>query len=242
MSKAKDEVRAEYRREDLGKGVRGKYFGRVSRGTNLVLLDEKVAKAFRTSEAVNEALHGLLSLTEQTARITRGSSGRTKKRAAELASGAARSDGQGHPMIRGSCLCGGVTFEFARTAGPFELCHCTRCRKVSGSAYRAGLRVQGKDFRLVAGKELIKTFDAPTVEAPPPYRQCFCGRCGCPVPFLRGGAWFVPAGLLDDDPGIRPDKHIYVELKAPWDTIADQLPQMTRQDISAHRARAAHKA
>ncbi len=80
MSKAKAAMRAEYRREELGKGVRGKYYGRVSRGTNLVLLEEKVAKAFPTSEAVNEALLGLLSLTEQTARITRSSSGRAKAR------------------------------------------------------------------------------------------------------------------------------------------------------------------
>ena len=80
MSKGKEEMRAEYRREDLGKGVRGKYFDRVSRGTNLVLLDEKVAKAFPTSEAVNEALLGLLSLTEQTTRITQRSGGRTKIR------------------------------------------------------------------------------------------------------------------------------------------------------------------
>lgn len=70
MSKVKDEMRAEYRREDLGKGVRGKYFERVSKGTNLVLLNEKVAKAFPTTEAVNEALMGLLDLTERTARIS----------------------------------------------------------------------------------------------------------------------------------------------------------------------------
>ena len=98
--------------------------------------------------------------------------------------------------------------------------------------------VQGKDFRLIEGKELIKTFEAPIIEAAPPYRQCFCGRCGCPVPNpAHVGAWYVPAGLLDDDPNIKPDKHIYVELKAPWDTIADQLPQMTKQEIRAHRAR-----
>ena len=77
MSKAKDEMRAEYRREDLGKGVRGKYFERVSKGTNLVLLNDKVAKAFPTGDAVNEALLGLLALTEQTARIT----GRPKRTA-----------------------------------------------------------------------------------------------------------------------------------------------------------------
>jgi hypothetical protein len=82
MSKAKDELRREYRREELGKGVRGKYFARVSKGTNLVLLNEEVAKAFPTTDAVNEALTGLLELTEQTARITGRSTRTTRKRAA----------------------------------------------------------------------------------------------------------------------------------------------------------------
>jgi hypothetical protein len=81
MSTVKDEIRTEYRREDLGKGVRGKYFARYSKGTNVVLLNDKVAKAFPNSEAVNEALMGLLALTQQTARL--GRSTRTvRKRAA----------------------------------------------------------------------------------------------------------------------------------------------------------------
>jgi hypothetical protein len=80
MSRVKDEMRPEYRREELGRGVRGKYLARVSRGTNLVALDAEVAKAFPNSEAVNEALLGLLTLTEQTTRITRRSSGRAKAR------------------------------------------------------------------------------------------------------------------------------------------------------------------
>lgn len=81
MSRAKDEMRAEYRREDLGKGVRGKYFERVAKGTNLVLLNDKVAKAFPTAEAVNEALLSLLALTEQTARLTGRSKPTARKRA-----------------------------------------------------------------------------------------------------------------------------------------------------------------
>ena len=79
MSKGKDEMRAEYRREDLGKGVRGKYFNRYSKSTNLVLLNDKVARAFATTEAVNEVLLALLALTEKTARIT----GRSRSRAAK---------------------------------------------------------------------------------------------------------------------------------------------------------------
>lgn len=74
MKKAKstvdDDLRPEYRREDLGKGVRGKHFAAYQKGTNLVLLNPDVAKAFPTSEAVNEALRGLLQLTEQTRKLT----------------------------------------------------------------------------------------------------------------------------------------------------------------------------
>ena len=74
-----DELRPEYRREDLGRGVRGKYLAAYQKGTNLVLLNPDVAKAFPTSESVNEALRGLLSLAEQATSLTR----RTKRRAAK---------------------------------------------------------------------------------------------------------------------------------------------------------------
>ncbi|MFN3885175.1 MAG: BrnT family toxin [Rhodocyclaceae bacterium] len=80
MNKAEDDMRSEYRREDLGKGVRGKYFARYSKGTNLVLLDDRVARAFPTAEAVNEALLGLLTLANKSTRITNRSSGRAKAR------------------------------------------------------------------------------------------------------------------------------------------------------------------
>jgi hypothetical protein len=73
-----DEMRAEYRQEDLGRGVRGKHFAAYQQGSNLVLLDPDVAKAFPTSEAVNEALRGLPRLTEQPAKLTH----RSKKRGA----------------------------------------------------------------------------------------------------------------------------------------------------------------
>ena len=66
-----DELRPEYRRADLDKGVRGKYFEAYNKGTNLVLLSPEIAKAFPSSEAVNEALRGLLRLTEETRNLVR---------------------------------------------------------------------------------------------------------------------------------------------------------------------------
>jgi hypothetical protein len=71
-AKASDELRPEYGREDLGQGVRGKYFESYQKGTNLVLLSPDVAKAFPTEEAVNEALRSLID-------IARKSTGRTRR-------------------------------------------------------------------------------------------------------------------------------------------------------------------
>lgn len=82
MKKGEDELRSEYKRSDFLKLERGKFHKEAARGTSVVLLEPKLAKAFPTSEAVNEALRGLLALTEQTTRITGGSSGRAAKRRA----------------------------------------------------------------------------------------------------------------------------------------------------------------
>lgn len=141
-------------------------------------------------------------------------------------------------MIRGGCLCGGVRFELRRAVGPLELCHCTRCRKASGTAFSALIGVDTADYRLLDGADLVVTFEAPVVDRPPGYRTAFCRRCGSPVPAPPpGAAWFeIPAGLLDDDPVLRPDRHIYVEHVAPWYEIADALPRFTKPEIGALRA------
>ena len=80
MKKAKsEEMRLEYRREDLGPGVRGKYFESYQKGTNLVLLSPDVAKAFPTEEAVNDALRSLIELAQKSIGLTRRSTECAKK-------------------------------------------------------------------------------------------------------------------------------------------------------------------
>jgi hypothetical protein len=82
MKKVKDEMRAEYKRADFTSLERGKFHKEAVKGTSVALLDPAIAKAFPTSQAVNEALLGLLTLTEQTARITGRSKQAPRKRAA----------------------------------------------------------------------------------------------------------------------------------------------------------------
>jgi hypothetical protein len=80
MRKAKfDDLRPEYKREDLGVGVRGKYYESYQKSTNLVLLSADVAKVFPNEEAVNETLRSLIDLAQKSTGLTRRSTGRAKK-------------------------------------------------------------------------------------------------------------------------------------------------------------------
>ena len=74
------EMRAEYRREDLGPLVRGKYAARYAKSTNIVVIDPALAKAFPNSETVNDALRSLLAVATKAIGPTSRSSGRATKR------------------------------------------------------------------------------------------------------------------------------------------------------------------
>jgi hypothetical protein len=76
---AENDLRPEYTREELGPGVRGKYYEAYMKSSNLVLLSPDVAAAFPTSEAVNQALRSLIKIAEASTRRSRVSKGRASK-------------------------------------------------------------------------------------------------------------------------------------------------------------------
>ena len=82
MKKVESEIRAQYKRSDFSTLERGKFFKAASKGTTVSLIEPKLAKAFPSSEAVNEALRGLLALADETARITGRSNKIPNKQAA----------------------------------------------------------------------------------------------------------------------------------------------------------------
>ena len=125
-------------------------------------------------------------------------------------------------MIHGSCLCGRVQFEYARAVTQVGMCHCSLCRKVSGTASNAVIVVPATDFRWIAGEELRRVYQKPSG-----WKVTFCNECGSPLPqtIRDAAAYWVPAGLLDDDPGVGIAGHIWVGSKAPWDEIAGDAPR-----------------
>jgi len=126
--------------------------------------------------------------------------------------------------VRGSCLCGAVRFEVIAPFRRANYCHCSRCRKHSGSGGLAQGRVPKEGFRLLAGGEQIAMFAPPGGMV-----KAFCQTCGSS---LFGGTWpegpevSIRLGALDDDPGIRPQYHSFVDSKASWESICeDGLPR-----------------
>jgi hypothetical protein len=81
MKKARIEMRSEYKRSDFTKLERGKFYAEAAKGTTVVLLSPENAKAFPSSQAVNDALSGLRAISERTSRITRRST-RTRAKSA----------------------------------------------------------------------------------------------------------------------------------------------------------------
>ncbi len=133
--------------------------------------------------------------------------------------------------VTGSCLCGAVAFAIDGALSPVQYCHATRCRKSTGAAFAAEVAVDASSFRWVRGEDLVRTWEAPLLREPPPYRRAFCSTCGSPLPLpLEGTTMIVMhAGLLDGDPPIAPAWHAFVAEKAGWHAIADALPRFDQR-------------
>jgi len=124
-------------------------------------------------------------------------------------------------MIEGRCLCGAVRYEIEGRISRIRLCHCSKCRRHTGSAFHASAVCRKEQLRWLSGEDKIREY-----EDTPTYKVRFCGTCGSPVPSYleEHDMVFLHVGALEDDPGSRLSHHIFVGSKAPWYAILDDLP------------------
>jgi hypothetical protein len=115
--------------------------------------------------------------------------------------------------LRGSCLCGGVRLE------TFRYCHCASCKKLSGSIGTVNGRAASGAIRVVAGEELLRTYQPDEGSA-----KTFCSRCGSN---LFGGGWpesptaSVRLSAIDTPFEGKPQAHLFVRSVASWETLPD---------------------
>ncbi|MBZ0217240.1 MAG: GFA family protein [Fimbriimonadaceae bacterium] len=124
-------------------------------------------------------------------------------------------------MITGNCLCGTVRWQAETPFIGMAHCHCSMCRKAHGASVVTWVIASRDNFSFVSGENRIKHY-----ESSPGFMRAFCGDCGSSVPEPRGDKPVaMPAGCLNEDPGLRPTAHIFVPSKAPWTVINDDLRQ-----------------
>ncbi len=122
----------------------------------------------------------------------------------------------------GSCLCGEVHYEITGSLGVFQYCHCSRCRKFTGSAYAANIIVAPDQFEWLKGEEWLGRYEVKDARH---FATSFCTQCGSSLPWKSQSrkAVIIPAGTLDDDPDIRPFQNIFYGSKADWYQEASEL-------------------
>jgi len=117
--------------------------------------------------------------------------------------------------VKGSCLCGEVTYQYSGPIKVFQYCHCSRCQKFTGSAHASNIIVGPDQFQWLKGEDSVGRFELPDAKH---FATSFCKKCGSSLPWLTktAKAVVIPAGTLDDDPQTKPIHNIYYADKAPW--------------------------
>lgn len=116
--------------------------------------------------------------------------------------------------LHGQCSCGSVGFRFSADSLLAYQCHCSVCRKATGSAFSTTLIAPDGDFEWTHGKKLVSSYSKKGG-----YKVCFCSHCGSPVPnkFRNFPLYSIPVGSLDDSQNINVVVKLNLDSRAQWD-------------------------
>lgn len=153
--------------------------------------------------------------------------------------GAGLASDQGISM-QGKCFCGEIVFEISGEFPAIYQCHCSLCRRVSGSSANAATIVDSDKLIWLQGSDRISKYVSATG-----FQSHFCSCCGSPLPnpTRNGTAWWVPVGLLEQNEHIELAAHVFTQSKAHWETLPsagqhfDQMPSAEALDRLLRRSK-----
>jgi hypothetical protein len=136
--------------------------------------------------------------------------------------------GTGSRTLAGKCYCGAVEYAVADEFAYAANCHCSDCRRTTGSAFKPFAGIERHKLAVTKGADNLMIFGEED------NNNTHCRGCGSLLySVVRDGAYVhVAMGTLVDDPTIRPTAHMFVGSKAPWFTITDDLPQYAEYVIA----------
>ncbi len=125
-------------------------------------------------------------------------------------------------MLKGSCLCGKVQYQYDGDISEIAMCHCSQCRKAQGGAFATNSPVDTNKLTFI-GEEYIKEFQTNEVKV-----RAFCLNCGSPLYSARSDMpdkRRLRMGTIETSFSCENKYHIYSDSKAPWHEITDDYPQ-----------------
>jgi hypothetical protein len=122
----------------------------------------------------------------------------------------------------GECSCGSVKYRVADDFAYALNCHCSQCRRATGAAFKPLAGIDRQKLTLVEGEDRLWIYGDEAGA-----HDVRCARCGSLLYSVvqNGDYAHVAMGTLTNQPSIRPSMHIFTASKAPWEDIADDLPQ-----------------
>ncbi len=134
--------------------------------------------------------------------------------------------------LKGSCLCHKIQYQILDNLEYSVYCHCSECRKFSGSSFSILGGISSDKLKVTRGEEYIsyyeKTKDSTMV---------FCKVCGSSLYVIKPNINMIHLrlGTLDMIPSLKPQAHVYVGSKAEWEEILDDLPKFKEIPVSVDK-------
>lgn len=127
-------------------------------------------------------------------------------------------------VLKGSCLCGLIEYSAQDKFKYAGYCHCSECRKFSGSAFSAFGAIEKSDFKIIKGISSLGRYEKSQTSV-----VCFCKNCGSSLygKKLETELIHIRLGSLDSEPNLTIQAHVYKDQKAGWHIISDSLPQFS---------------
>ncbi|OED61042.1 aldehyde-activating protein [Vibrio tasmaniensis ZS-17] len=132
-------------------------------------------------------------------------------------------------MYKGSCLCGSIQFELDGGVTDIIHCHCSLCRKASGSAYATNGFINAEDIKLTDKNNTLTFYESSEGK-----RKYFCKTCGSPIYSSNSQSLKrlrLRLGILDTEISERPISHNFVTSKANWDDLDVELPRNEKHEV-----------
>lgn len=129
-------------------------------------------------------------------------------------------------MLMGECNCGAVSYEADSKVSDVFICHCSICRKSTGSGGIAVVIVASEKFKWAAGQEQVCYWSKPGHD----WHTCFCKVCGSTLPGPNDERnMYIPVGTITKGgENLKVAHHLYVNSKASWEEIGDSGKQHTK--------------